>query len=359
MRHYVLLLLPHCKFAFLPLRWYGFSDGTRGNMAARLDRIKKAAGNACVFSLEGPSLTEREERFYREANPAGVIFFRRNIESVASLTALCKELRRIGSLRIFSLDEEGGRVRRLPDGLYSLPSAKELALLGEDDFSDRVRRLARELKRIGITMDMAPVVDLRSGEDTGIVGDRAFSDDPEEVARHATRYLSALREEGVLGVTKHFPGHGATTVDSHKELPHIEKPYADLAAADLIPYRRLAGTARFAMAAHILVPEVDSLFPATLSRAWTDILRRDIGFDGIVMTDDIEMHALDKWSPEEKTALFLDAGNDLLLVCSGKEEVMRVHWEALVRAAENDDALLRRFETTGGRLDAELFALGA
>ncbi|HOW51214.1 MAG TPA: glycoside hydrolase family 3 N-terminal domain-containing protein [bacterium] len=325
---------------------------------SRLDRIKRAAGNACVFSLSGPSFTEREERLYRETCPTGVIFFRRNVETVASLESLCGELRRIESLRIVSIDEEGGRVRRLPTGPYSLPPAKALAALDEDEFSDKVRVLGRELRRIGITMDMAPVVDLRSGEDASIVGDRAFSDDPEEVSRHALRYLSALRDEGVFGVIKHFPGHGATTIDSHKELPRIEKSLRDLAAEDLLPYRRLAGTARFVMVAHILVPDADPLFPASLSRQWMRILRRDIGFDGIVMTDDIEMHALDNWSPEEKAALFLASESDLLLICSGKEEIMRAHWEALVRAAEADDAIFARLEQLRDRLEGEFFAIG-
>ncbi len=326
---------------------------------SRLDRIKRAAGSACVFSLSGPSFTEREERFYRETCPAGVIFFRRNVETVASLESLCGELRRIESLRIVSIDEEGGRVRRLPTGDYSLPSAKLLAALSDDEFSDKVRALGRELKRIGITMDMAPVVDLRSGEDASIVGDRAFSDDPEEVSRHALRYLSALRDEGVFGVIKHFPGHGATTIDSHKELPRIERSLNDLAATDLLPYRRLAGAARFVMVAHIIVPDADPLFPASLSRQWMRILRRDMGFDGIVMTDDIEMHALDNWSPEEKAALFLASESDLLLICSGKEDIMRAHWEALVRAAEADDTILARLEHLRERLEGEFFAIGA
>ncbi|HSA34906.1 MAG TPA: glycoside hydrolase family 3 N-terminal domain-containing protein, partial [bacterium] len=250
-------------------------------MAGDLRHIKQAAGNALILSLAGPSLTPGEERFLREASPVGVILFKRNIESLRSLELLCADLRRIDHLRLIAIDEEGGRVRRLPLGPYSLPSAKELAAMDDDAFSEKVRGLARELRRLGVTMDMAPVVDLRSGEDASIVGDRAFSDDPDEVARHAARYLSALRDEGIFGVIKHFPGHGATTVDSHKELPLIQKPYADLAAEDLLPYRRLAGTARFVMVAHILVPDVDPLFPASLSRDWMTMLRRDIGFDGI------------------------------------------------------------------------------
>ena len=326
-------------------------------MAGDLRHIKQAAGNALILSLAGPSLSAAEERFLREAAPVGIVLFKRNIESLRSLELLCADLRRIDHLRIIAVDEEGGRVRRLPSGAYSLPSAKELAAQGDDAFSDRVRALAREMRRLGITMDMAPVVDLRSGEDASIVGDRAFSEDPDEVARHAARYLSALRDEGILGVIKHFPGHGATTVDSHKELPHIEKPYRDLAATDLLPYRRLAGTARFVMAAHILVPEIDAELPASLSPAWSGILRRDLGFDGILMTDDIEMHALDRWSPGEKTARFLAAESDILLVCSGAEEVMRAHWEALVHAAEKETATRMRLEKVGERVDGEIFSL--
>lgn len=325
---------------------------------AYLERLKKAAGNACIFSLAGPTESPREVHLFREIQPVGVIFFKRNIESLASLEALCGDLRKNHeSLRIISIDEEGGRVRRLPSGDHSLPSAKELATLDEAEFTSRVRRLGRELKCLGITVDMAPVVDLRSGEDASIVGDRSFSEDPDEVIRHAWRYLAALHAEGVAGVIKHFPGHGATTIDSHKELPRIAKTLDELKESDLSPYFDLAGEAPFVMAAHILVPDVDPLFPASLSRAWLNFLRDEIGFTGLIMTDDLEMHALDRWSPEEKVNLFLAASGDLLLVCSGNEEAMLAHWEALVRAAEHDGEILRRLERIGERVEAALAAI--
>jgi len=324
----------------------------------RLDRIKKAAGAACLLSLEGTILTSREAALFREMTPIGVIFFKRNIESLRSLELLCGDLRReCESLCIFAIDEEGGRVRRLPDGPYSLPPAKELAILDEEIFTERVGTLGRELRRLGLTMDMAPVVDLRSGEDCSIVGDRAFSDDPVAVTHCARRYLAALQREGIAGVIKHFPGHGATTIDSHKELPRIEWPYDDLAARDLVPYQLLADTASFVMAAHILVPAVDPLFPASLSREWMRILREEIGFGGFVMSDDLEMHALDGWTPEEKARLCLEAGSDLILVCSGREEALLRHWEGVVRAAEADDILLRRLEQRGEELEATIAAI--
>lgn len=291
-------------------------------------------------------------------NPIGVIFFKRNIESLRSLELLTTDLRReCASLRIFAIDEEGGRVRRLPDGPYSLPAAKELATLDEETFTKRVRALGSELRRLGMTMDIAPVVDIRSGEDHSIVGDRSFSDDPTVITRCARRYLAALQREGIAGVIKHFPGHGATTIDSHKELPRIDCSYEDLASRDLVPYRLLADTASFVMAAHILVPAVDPTFPASLSREWMRILREEIGFGGFVMSDDLEMHALDSWEPEEKARLCLEAGSDLLLVCSGREEALLRHWEGVVRAAEADDTILRRLEQRREELEETIAAI--
>ncbi len=327
---------------------------------AYLERLKQAAGSTCIFSLAGPVESAREMCLFREIQPIGVIFFKRNIESLNSLASLCGDLRKHHeSLRIFAIDEEGGRVRRLPTGDYSLPSANELASFDEMLFTDRVRRLGRELRARGITVTMAPVVDLRSGEDTSIVGDRAFSDDPAAVIRHARRYLTALHAQGVAGVIKHFPGHGATTVDSHKELPRIDKRLDDLKESDLLPYYALATEAPFVMAAHILVPSLDPVLPASLSPAWMRLLREEIGFRGLVLSDDLEMHALDRWTAAEKARLFLEAGGDLALVCSGNEETMQAHWEAILRAAEENDEMLRRLEHRARIVEETLAAIAA
>lgn len=316
-------------------------------MFPKLKRIKKAAGMPFFFSLTGTSATKAELAFLSETMPSGIIFFKRNIENCDSLRSLIDTLKRTESPKYFAIDEEGGRVRRLPQGDYSLPSAKEMAEMDESVMFDKVRILGAKLREIGINMDMAPVVDLRSGEDSTIIGDRSFSHDPEAVIRKADIYLKALAKEGINGVIKHYPGHGTTITDSHKSLPKINKNIKELYDEDILPYRKLKSD--FVMIAHLLHEEISPL-PSSLSPEWNDILRKT-GFAGITMTDDIEMKALDIYSAEEKTGLFIRSGYDMMLVCSGNPEVLTSHWEAMVKAVERDDILLERLENLENRME--------
>ncbi len=323
-------------------------------MNPRLERIKRAAGTPLVLSIAGTMLDTLEERFLREAAPTGIIFFRRNIESLPQLTGLTANLAKIDSMRIFAIDEEGGRVRRLPQGDWTLPPAAAQAQMEEQQLYDKARFLGRTLRQAGITMNMAPNVDLRSGEDNSIVGDRSFGLDPVLVAQKARVFIQAMHDEGVFAVLKHFPGHGTTTIDSHKSLPRIDKPLRSLREEDMMPYRLLAREVSFIMAAHLLHSEVSEL-PASLSPEWHREFRALAGGSCITMTDDIEMHALDTYGVEEKTRLFLASGHDLMLVCSGKPEVLHAHWEALLRILERDSYLVDRMERLQRSLDQAFF----
>ncbi len=287
-----------------------------------------------IVSLSGTSLTKSELSMLREVSPSGIIYFKRNVESCESLGSLIKSTKCVESIEFHSIDEEGGRVRRLPKGDYSLPSMKELVTYGKEAAAEKIGILAQKLHETGINMNMAPNVDLRSGEDNSIVGDRSFGEDPETVVDFAGIYIKKMQEHGVFPVIKHFPGHGTTVIDSHSELPLITKPFEDLFREDLVPYRKLANAAGFVMKAHLLLPEISRL-PASLSPEWDTILRKDLNFIGISMTDDIEMHALDRFSAKEKTELFFKSGTDKLLICSGKEEAILEMHEAAVKLLEN------------------------
>ncbi len=302
-------------------------------ISPKLERLKKEAGNRLFVSLSGSSLTKSELSMLREVSPCGIIYFKRNVESCESLESLIKSTRFCESIEFHSIDEEGGRVRRLPKGDYSLPSMKELVTYGKETATEKIGILAQKLHETGINMNMAPNVDLRSGEDNSIVGDRSFGEDPETVVDFAAIYIKKMQEHGVFPVIKHFPGHGTTVVDSHSELPLINKPFEDLSREDLVPYRKLANAAGFVMKAHLLLPEISDL-PASLSPEWDKILRKDLNFIGISMTDDIEMHALDRFSAKEKTELFFRSGTDKLLICSGKEETILEMHEAAVKLLE-------------------------
>jgi beta-N-acetylhexosaminidase len=302
-------------------------------ISPKLERLKKEAGNRLFVSLSGSSLTKSEISMLREVSPCGIIYFKRNVESCESLESLIKSTKCFESIEFHSIDEEGGRVRRLPKDNYSLPSMKELVTYGKETAAEKIGILAQKLNETGINMNMAPNVDLRSGEDNSIVGDRSFGENPETVVDFAGIYIKKMQEHGVFPVIKHFPGHGTTVIDSHSELPLINKPFDDLLREDLVPYRRLANTAGFVMKAHLLLPEISEL-PASLSPEWDKILRKDLNFMGISMTDDIEMHALDRFSAKEKTELFFKSGTDKLLICSGKEEAILEMHEAAVKFLE-------------------------
>ena len=299
----------------------------------KLERLKKEAGERLIVSLSGSSLTKSEILMLREVTPCGIIYFKRNVESCESLQSLIKSTKCFDSIEFHSIDEEGGRVRRLPKDDYSLPSMKELVTYGKEIAAEKIGILAQKLNEIGINMNMAPNVDLRSGEDNSIVGDRSFGENPETVVEFASIYIKKMQEAGVFPVIKHFPGHGTTVIDSHSELPLISKPFDDLFREDLVPYRRLANASGFVMKAHLLLPEISQL-PASLAPEWDKILRKDLGFAGISMTDDIEMHALDKFSAKEKTGLFFRSGTDKLLICSGKEDAILEMHEAAVKFLE-------------------------
>ena len=303
-------------------------------ISPKLERLKKEAGERLIVSLSGSSLTKSEILMLREVTPCGIIYFKRNVESCESLQSLIKSTKCFDSIEFHSIDEEGGRVRRLPKDDYSLPSMKELVTYGKEIAAEKIGVLAQKLNEIGINMNMAPNVDLRSGEDNSIVGDRSFGENPETVVEFASIYIQKMREAGVFPVIKHFPGHGTTVIDSHSELPLINKPFNDLFREDLVPYRKIANTAGFVMKAHLLLPEISQL-PASLAPEWDNILRKKIGFFGISMTDDIEMHALDRFSAKEKTELFFRSGTDKLLICSGKEDVILEMHEAAVKFLEN------------------------
>lgn len=325
-------------------------------MSISLENIKKMAGLPFFFSLSGTAITESEKRMLAETNPSGMIYFKRNVESLDSLKKLINSMNCIESIKFHAIDEEGGRVRRLPDGPYSLPPMSELAQMGIEEAARRIGMLGNTLKSSGINMNMAPNVDLRSGENISIVGNRSFGESPQKVIEYASVYIEKMMKNGIFPVIKHFPGHGTTTVDSHKSLPVINKPFADLYNEDMLPYRELSNRAGFVMVAHLLHGEISPL-PATLSKEWTEILRNRCGFRGIAMTDDMEMHALDKYPFEEKMELFYESGMDMLLVCSGKSEVIMSFFEASVRYIERNKTAAEKFLKLEAKIESARNAL--
>lgn len=287
--------------------------------------------NAVIFGCAGPTLSAWEAGFFREADPYGFILFGRNCVEPAQVTALVAAMREaVGRADApVLIDQEGGRVARLrpPHWREAPPAATFGALAGRDRerACDAVRLnarlLAAELIHLGITVDCLPLLDLPDPRGHEVIGDRAFGSDPETVAALGRACCDGLLDGGVLPVVKHIPGHGRATVDSHHRLPVVDAPRAALEAHDFRPFAALAD-APWAMTAHVVYSAIDPERPATLSpTVIADVIRGHIGFDGVLVSDDLSMRALSGDTGTRATAA-LDAGCDLVLHCNGKRAEM-------------------------------------
>jgi len=285
---------------------------------------------AAIYSLAGTSLNDDERAFFRDADPAGYILFRRNCESRGQLRALTDELRSLhgGSEVPILIDQEGGRVMRMkPPEWPQLPSGEAFDRLYQLAPSSAIeaarmnaRAIALLLSECGVNVNCLPMLDVRQPGASDIVGDRAYGAEPMQVAALGRAVLDGMASAGVIGVVKHIPGHGRALVDSHLELPVVDASDEEL-AIDLEPFERLAA-APMGMVAHIVFSAWDPERPSSQSPVVIEqIIRQRIGFGGFLMTDDIGMQAL-AGSPGERSAAALAAGCDATLHCSGKFDEM-------------------------------------
>jgi len=253
-----------------------------------------------------------------------------------------------------SVDQEGGRVARLKAPFTEWPPMATLGRSGDERLAERfARALAAELKAVGVTLDYAPVLDIHTNPKNPVIGDRALAERAEEVARLGSAIVRALQGEGIAACGKHFPGHGDTSADSHHELPLVEHPPDRLRAVEFVPFKAAidAGVATM-MTAHVFVPSLDDARPATLSpRVVRDILRDELGYDGVILSDDLEMKAIAKeYAVPSAAVLAVQAGCDGVLICSGDHDTQAAALEALIHAVEEeripmtriDDALKRQ-----------------
>ena len=294
-----------------------------------------------IFGLSGLELTHDERELFRSSDPLGFILFARNIDTPTQVLALTDALRELSGRADLPIlvDQEGGRVARLgPPHWRGWPPAREFA----DAFArdpERARAaalcnyqaLALDLVALGITVDCAPVLDVPVPGAHDIIGDRAFGEDPATIATLGAASLEGFSRVGVVGVIKHIPGHGRSRADSHEALPRVSAPAQEL-QRDLQPFRALAD-APMAMTAHIVYEAWDEQHCATLSPGIIDdVIRGDIGFDGLLMSDDLDMKALAGPVPQRGAAA-LQAGCDVALNCWGRIDDMRGLAEVLPSAS--------------------------
>jgi len=274
---------------------------------------------ATILDAEGLRLSTDEKALFREADPFGFILFARNVDSADQVRALCAEMREaVGRDCVITVDQEGGRVQRLRPPLARnwLPPLDHVARAGtgaERAMYLRARLIAHELRAVGIDSNCAPMLDLARDETHPFLRNRCYGSDPETVARLGRAVAQGHLDGGVLPVVKHMPGHGRATLDSHHDLPHVALEAEALDGTDFAPFRAL-NDMPMGMTAHLVYDRIDPR-PATISPVMMALIRERIGFQGLIMTDDISMKAL-AGSIADKTARALAAGCDVALVCN-------------------------------------------
>ncbi len=286
--------------------------------------LEKKIGQLFMIGFSGTTVPSELIEWIRQRSLGGVILFRRNIEKPEELSSLTTQLQQLALQTneaiplLIAVDQEGGRVSRLPPPFTQFPAP---ALLGKPQsiklIQTAAKIMATELRAAGINMNFAPVLDVNTNKTNLVIGSRAFGSDPALVSQLGIAFIQQLQEEGIIATGKHFPGHGDTTLDSHFTLPVVSHPRQRINQIELLPFREAieAGVGAL-MTAHVLYPALDPHYPATLSRViLQEILREELGFEGVIVTDDLLMRGiLEHYSLEEAVILALQASADILLV---------------------------------------------
>jgi beta-N-acetylhexosaminidase len=319
--------------------------------------IRRDIGQLLIGSLPATTIPAELRSLAREFQLGGVILFARNIEAPEQVVELSHDVQSLASATPLwvSVDQEGGRVARLRAPFTEWPPMAVLGRAGDVTLASRfAAALAAELRAVGITLDYAPVLDIHTNPRNLVIGDRALAEDAAMVGRLGAAIVRGLQDNGVAACGKHFPGHGDTSVDSHFELPLVEHPPDRIRRVECVPFRdAIAADVAFIMTAHVLVPSLDEDRPATLSRRIVyDLLRDELNFEGVILSDDLEMKAIAAtYSVPDAAVQAIAAGCDAVLVCrhlvedrSRDIEAQAAVLEALVHAVEGGTIPYKRLE---------------
>ena len=319
--------------------------------------IRDTVGQLLMVGFHGTELSHAFIDWLQEYRPGGVILFSRNVvtpEQVARLTNALQAHAPNPPLLI-AIDEEGGRVSRLPQGFTTFPAASSIAACQSPDEAYAIAEVtAKELRAVGINMNLAPVLDVNSNPANPIIGDRAYGAQPAQVCTYGLAMMRGLEDNGLIPCGKHFPGHGDTMTDSHHVLPVVDADRARLDHIELEPFRQAIRQGLPAiMTAHVRYPALDADAPATLSRSiLTDLLRNELGFQGVTLTDDMEMRAiLDHQPIGDASVRALQAGADMVLLCH-QQERQREAVGAIEHALEQGELSWERLTAGVARIQA-------
>lgn len=301
--------------------------------------LAREVGQLLIGGFDGLAAPADFLDLVRSGDVGGVILFKRNLTGrLEDTAALLASLQAVAPSPLWTaVDQEGGRVQRLGPPFPQLPRMRRVGETGDAALTRRAGEvLARGLRAIGFRQDYAPVLDVDTNPANPVIGDRSFSRDPQVVARLGVALAHGLQAEGVAACGKHFPGHGDTITDSHLELPRLEHDLARLREVELVPFAAaMRGGIASVMTAHVLFPSLDPSHPATLSeRIITPLVRGELGYDGVVVSDDLEMKAVaDHYGIEDSAVRAIRAGCDQLLICHQPALVAQAH-RAIVQAVE-------------------------
>jgi beta-N-acetylhexosaminidase len=317
--------------------------------------LREKIGQMLMVGCEAKSLSREEQWIIQQCGFGGFILFSHNCGDPAQIVSLCRSLWATGTEEppFIAIDQEGGRVHRLPFPFTHFPAAAVFGRRADPDVASKAARAtAVELALVGINLDFAPVLDVNSNPKNPVIGDRSFAADPEHVIKLTEGWIQGLRDGGIIPCGKHFPGHGDTDKDSHHDLPVVDKALEDLRNVEFPPFNHACqNRIESLMTAHVLYPALDSKFPATLSHSIvTGLLRQQWGYEGVVFSDDMEMKAItDNYGEEEAVALCVRAGIDVLLYGHELPRAMRA-FEFLCSEAERDPAVRARVENSHRRI---------
>ncbi len=281
-----------------------------------------------MIDINGKNLSEEDKFIISNKHVGGLILFSRNFESSEQLKNLISEIYSIKENIVIAVDQEGGRVQRFKDEFSLIPSMQEISLYAKENndmeiFSDLAWLISSELIAVGIDINFAPVLDIDK-ETSSIIGDRAFSNSVSEVISYTSKYIDGMHDAGMKSTGKHFPGHGGVYEDSHLQLPIDNRSMEDLISSDIKPYMELKDKLDIIMCGHILFPEIDSNIPS-FSSAWIqDILKKELNYQGLVISDDLSMEGAAGENFSFKTRDSFQAGCDMAIICNNRDEVRKV-----------------------------------
>ncbi|QHE52286.1 beta-N-acetylhexosaminidase [Pontibacillus sp. HMF3514] len=286
--------------------------------------IDEKIAQMMFIGVKGTSLKKQEAELIRTERVGGVILLGGNIQNTKQLLHFIKSIKEANqdshTPLMLGVDEEGGRVSRIPDAIANFPSNQYIGKYANASLSHRIGELlAQKVQAFGFNVDFAPVLDIHNNPQNRVIGDRSFGSTSERVSELGIATMKGIQSEGVIPVVKHFPGHGNTTKDSHISLPKVDKSIVEIKQEELIPFKKAIDQgADMVMVAHILYSAIDQKYPATLSkRIISDVLRNDMGFEGVVITDDMSMGAITQnYGMEEAAVLSIRAGTDMFMLTS-------------------------------------------